>query len=89
MSNQDKLIDIIPNAYRDEVVYIPNSAIDSNGDTTLRMFMEITPDKYYEATIKKNSVDFNNDLGKWRTYKREFFETKQERRDKKINLLLK
>jgi hypothetical protein len=77
-------------SYRDEVIYIPNSAIYSNGDTTLQdwMFMEITPDKYYEATIDEKSVSFFTDLNKHRRFKREFFETKQERRDKKIEILL-
>jgi hypothetical protein len=51
--------------------------------------MEITFDKYYEAVIDEKSVSFITDLNKHRRFKREFFETKQERRDKKINLLLK
>ncbi len=77
--------------YKDEVVYIPNSGVDSNGDTTLQdwMFMEITPEKYYMAFIDEKSVFFTSDLNKNRRFKREFFETKLERRDKKINDLLK
>ena len=76
--------------YKDEVIYIPNSGVDSNGDTTLQdwMFMEITPDKYYMAVIDEKSVFFTSDLNKNRRFKREFFETKQERRDKKIEILL-
>jgi hypothetical protein len=77
-------------SYKDEVIYIPNSAVDSNGDTTLQdwMFMEITPEKYYMAVIDEKSVFFTSDLNKSRRFKREFFETKQERRDKKIEILL-
>ena len=76
--------------YKDEVIYIPNSGVDSNGDTTLQdwMFMEITPDKYYMAVIDEKSVFFTSDLNKNRRFKRQFFETKQERRDKKIEILL-
>jgi hypothetical protein len=78
--------------YKDEVVFIPNSALESN-DSTLQewLLMEITPEKYYEATISENRnkpVYFKNDLGHWKSYKRQFFETKQERRDKKIEILL-
>lgn len=78
-------------SYKDEVIYIPNSGVDSNGDTTLQdwMHMEITFDKYYEALIDEKSVSFTSDLNKYRRFNRQFFETKQERRDKKINLLLK
>jgi len=77
-------------SYKDEVVFIPNSALESN-DSTLQdwLLMEITPEKYYEATISEKSVSFSNDLNRWRTYKRQFFETKQERRDNKIEILLK
>jgi hypothetical protein len=77
-------------SYKDEVIYIPNSGVDSKGDTTLQdwMFMEITPDKYYMAIINEESVSFTNDLNKHRIFKRKFFETKQERRDKKIEILL-
>ena len=28
-------------SYKDEVIYIPNSAIDSNGDTTLQDWMRM------------------------------------------------
>ena len=72
-------------SYKDKVMYIPNSGVDSNGDTTLQdlMRMEITFDKYYEAVIDEKSVSFITDLNKHRRFKREFFETKQERRDKK------
>jgi len=51
--------------------------------------MEITPVKLYLAEIYDCFVWIRNDLGYWKTYKKQFFETKQERRDKKINLLLK
>lgn len=50
--------------------------------------MEITTDKYYMAIINEESVSFTNDLNKHRIFKRKFFETKQERRDKKIEILL-
>ena len=77
-------------SYKDEVVFIPNSALESN-DSTLQdwLLMEITPEKYYEATISEKSVFFKNDLGHYKSYKRQFFETKQERRDNKIEILLK
>jgi hypothetical protein len=76
--------------YKDEVIYIPNSGVDSNGDTTLQdwLLMEITPEKYYMAVIDEKSVFFTSDLNKNRRFNRQFFETKQERRDKKIEILL-
>ena len=46
--------------------------------------MEITFDKYYEAVIDEKSVSFTSDLNKYRRFKREFFETKQERKLQEI-----
>jgi hypothetical protein len=76
--------------YKDEVIYVPNSAIDTNGDSTLQdwLSIEIIFDKYYDAVIDDKSVSFLNELNKYRRYKREFFETKQERRDKQIETIL-
>ena len=48
------------------------------------MQMEITFDKYYEAVIDEKSVSFTSDLNKYRRFKREFFETKQERKLQEI-----
>jgi hypothetical protein len=78
-------------SYKDEVMYILNSGVDSNGDTTLQdwLLMEITSEKYYMAVIDEKSVFFTTDLNKNIRFNRQFFETKQERRDKKINELLK
>ena len=40
------------------------------------------------AVIDEKSVFFTSDLNKNRRFNRQFFETKQERRDKKIEILL-
>ena len=40
---------------------------------------KITFDKYYMAVIDEKSVSFITDLNKHRRFKRQFFETKQER----------
>jgi hypothetical protein len=56
---------------------------------------EITLGKYYEAIIERESksgdyksISLVNDLGKMRTYKRELFETRRERRERKLKQIL-
>lgn len=52
---------------------------------------EITLGKYYTAIMESDhykSISLVNDLGKMRTYRRELFETKQERRERKLKMIL-
>ena len=69
-------------SYKDEVIYIPNSGVDSNGDTTLQdwMQMEITFDKYYEAVLDEKSVSFTSDLNKYRRFKENSLKLNKKKR---------